>query len=57
MTAAQPTIVATSIGFTGTPGNPGDIAAGPAYQHAARLALRTDRRKDGPQCTACGVYQ
>jgi peptidase E len=38
MTAAQPTIVATSIGFTGTPGNPGDITAGPAYQHAARLA-------------------
>jgi peptidase E len=38
MTAAQPTIIATSIGFHGTPGNPGAVTAGPAYRHAARLA-------------------
>ena len=38
MTAAQPTIIATSIGFHGSAANPGDITAGPAYAHAARLA-------------------
>jgi peptidase E len=38
VTAAQPTIVATSIGFRGSEANPGDITAGPAYAHAARLA-------------------
>jgi peptidase E len=38
MTAAQPTIIATSIGFRGSAANPGDITAGPAYEHAARLA-------------------
>ena len=42
MTAAQPTIIATSIGFRGAEGNPGDISAGPAYQHAARLARAGD---------------
>ncbi|MGH3277284.1 MAG: Type 1 glutamine amidotransferase-like domain-containing protein [Streptosporangiaceae bacterium] len=38
MTAAQPTIIATSIGFRGSAGNPGGLTAGPAYVHAARLA-------------------
>lgn len=38
MTAAQPTIIATSIGFQNSARGLGDGIAGPAYELAARLA-------------------
>ena len=38
MTAAQPTIIATSISFQGAAASTWDGAAGPAYELAARLA-------------------
>jgi peptidase E len=38
MTAAQPTIIATSIQFRRTLGGPWDGEAGPVYQHAIKLA-------------------
>jgi peptidase E len=38
MTAAQPTIIATSISFRHTDGSVWDGEAGPAYLHAAKLA-------------------
>lgn len=38
MTAAQPTIIATSINFQRSAGSLWDGIAGPAYGHAARLA-------------------
>jgi Peptidase family S51 len=38
VTAQQPTIIATSIGFQRDSGGLGDCEAGPAYRYAARLA-------------------
>ena len=49
MTAAQPTIIATSIGFHGTDSNPDGFTAGPAYEHAARLA------RAGPRPRLCVI--
>jgi peptidase E len=49
MTAAQPTIIATSIGFGRSADYPEAPVAGPAYLHAARLA------RAGPRPRLCVI--
>jgi peptidase E len=53
VTAAQPTIIATSIGFRRSRRD-GDITAGPAYAHAARLARARSRPRLCVLATALG---